>query len=258
MSKFIDKLTRSYKNLSPAIGFRSAAQDADDRPMLLIADLAGATDSTLKTMAGSGIDAAVIDGDKVDGDGLKPLIDSIGDIPLGLLSEKPDAKKVDEFINLGGDFLIFGPLTPVDVVNKEGIGKILTVTPKMEPGIVRAIAALDLPVDSVLVQGDELVVTVERLLVCQLIAGLVSKPLLTAISTALTPGELSSLYKSGVNGLLLPKGFKAKAVSGLKEKINDLPKVTKRKSSGSALIPRIGGLKQVDAEEEEEDEEEDI
>jgi len=255
MSKFIDKLTQSYRNLSPAIGFRSAAQDEDNRPILLIASLTGVSDNIIKGVVSSGVDAAVIDGDKLNATNMKTLMKNVGDIPIGLLLANTGTERIDEFINLGGDFIFFSPLVPVDTVNKEGIGKILIINPSMEPGIIRAINALDIPIDSVLIEGDEPTVTIERLLVYQFFASLLDKPLLAMANTTITSNELSGLHKAGVNGLILPKGFKSKAILELKEMIADLPKLAKKKSSGSAIIPKISGERKIDEDEDEDDDE---
>lgn len=257
MSKFIDKLTQSYRNLSPAIGFRSAAQGSENQPILLIANLTGASDTVIKGLVSSGIDAAVIGGEKVDKAVIQKLIKSTGEIPVGLLLTNADAEKVNEFVNEGVDFVIFNSSTPFSAVNREDVGKILAVNTSMEPGVIRAINALELPVEGVLIEDDGPAVTIERLLVYQFFAGLVDKPLLASASPVITSVELTGLYKAGVNGLILPVGFKGKAVSELKVTIAGLPKLAKKKSSGSALIPRISGGTKMD-EDEDEDEDEDI
>jgi hypothetical protein len=254
MSKFTDKLTRSYRNLSSAIGFISPAQAEENRPILLIANLTNASDSVINSVLGSGVDAAVVEGNKLETADIKILINNSDGIPIGMLSRDTNVEKVNEFIEQGGDFVIFNPLTPIDIVNKEGAGKILSITPSMEPGIIRAINALDLPVDGVLIEGDGPAVTVERLLVFQFLAGLLDKPLMAMANATITSNELNGLFKAGVNGLILPRGFKVKAISELKGLIGNLPKVKKKKSSGNVLVPKIGGEAQVDADDEDDDE----
>ena len=73
-------------------------------------------------------------------------------------------------------------------------------------------------------------------------------------SSTITANELNGLHKAGVNGLILPEGFKTKAISELKELIVKLPKVNKKKSSTSALIPKISSGTKVDKDEDDDDE----
>ena len=51
--------------------------------------------------------------------------------------------------------MVLGLKTPLAVVDKEGIGKILTIESSLDHGMVRAINELPLVVDGVLVAGEE-------------------------------------------------------------------------------------------------------
>ena len=250
MSKFTDKLQRIYRSSAPSIGFRKSAE-AGNPPLLIIANLTKASVTEAKAIAGADIDAGIISSESLDARSFGQLVTAIGDIPLGLLLESANQEEIAKFVDLGCDFVILGLKTPLEVVKKEGIGKILKIEPSLDHGLVRAINELQLPVDGVLVTGEESSVTIERLLVCQRFAELLDKPLLVTLGSSVTGGQLGSLCEAGVNGLVLPEGLPVEAFAELRKTIGSLPRVAKRKAKGAALLPQLGGELETEVEEEE-------
>jgi hypothetical protein len=257
MSKFTDKLERIYKSAAPAMGFRRPADEAELPPLLLVADLTRAGVKKAKSIVDSGIDAAIVSSESVDAISFKELATGI---PLGLLLDKNiDQAKIQELINSGCDFVVFGLETPLEAVNKEGLGRILKIEPSLAPVLIRAINELSFSIDAVLVAEDNSSITIERLLTCQLFVSLVNKPLLINVNASLTSGELSSLHGTGAKGIILPEGAPIKVFDELKKAISSLPKTPRRKTKSSVLLPHIGPQPETKAEEvEEEEEEEDI
>ncbi len=251
MSKFADKLQRIYRTTAQSIGFRKSATETEVNSPLLIADLTGVGVKKASDIVNSGIDAAVISSEGLDASSFKSLVTGTGDIPLGLLLAKNSIENIPDFVDSGCDFIVFDVQTPLESINREGLGKILKIDRSLTPGMVKAINDLSMPIDGVFVAGDASPVTVELVLICQFFADLLDKPLLVTISPTVTRGELSSLREAGVNGLLLPERVPAKVFAGLKKIITGLPKTSKRKTRGSALIPQIGGEQKVEMEEEE-------
>ncbi len=259
MSKFADKLGRIYKAAAPALGFRKSTEEAELPPLLLVADLTKASVKKLKSVVDSGIDAAVLNSENVDAASFKELSTSKGDVPLGLLAEEGSSQeKIQELIDAGCDFIVFGLQTPLEIINKEGLGKILKIEPSLTPGLLRAINELSLPIDAVLIAGDSSTVTIERLLTCQLFVGFLNKPVLINVNSSLTSSELSSLQGTGVKGLILPEGTPLKVFTELKKTISSLPKTPKHKTSAGVLLPHISTQPETKKVEEEDEEEEDI
>ena len=252
MSKFTDKLHRVYRSAAPAIGFRKPGAEAENPPLLIVANLTGASVSEVKVIAGS-VDAGIISGESFNAKSFKRLVTALGDVPLGLTLGNTDQKGIDRLVDSGCDFVIFDLKTPIAAIRGKEIGKILEIEPSLDQGLVRAISSLQLPVDGVLVTGEGSSVTVERLLVCQRFADLLGKPLLVTLSSSVTSSEPSSLYEAGVNGLVLPEGLTSEAFAELKKAISSLPRTAKRGAKEAALLPRVSGGLGTEVEEEEEE-----
>lgn len=251
MSKFVDKLQRVYRSSAPSIGFRKSAAEARTPPLLIIADLAKASVTEAKAIAGADIDAGIMSSESLDASSFRQLVTAIGDVPLGLFLESVNQEEVAKVVDLGCDFVVFGLKTPLEAVKREGIGKILKIEPSLDHGLVRAINELPLAVDGVLVTGEEFSVTIERLLICQRFAELLDKPLLVTLGSLISSGELSNLCEAGVNGLVLPEGLPAEAFAELRKTIDSLPRTVKRKAKGAALLPQLGVELETEVEEEE-------
>jgi hypothetical protein len=255
MSKFAEKLQRVYRGVGAPIGFRRSAE-AEAPPFLIVANLTKASAAEAKAIADAGIDAGIVMGVGLGAKGFAQLSKTIDDVPLGLFLGGVEKEEVAQSVDMDCDFLVFGLKTPLEAVSREDVGKLLRIEPSLEPGLVRAINELPLTVDGVLVAGEDLSVTVERLLTCQRFAELLSKPLLLAVNLSVTSAEINSLFQAGVNGLVLPEKVPAETFAELKKAVASLPKAAKRKAKGAALLPRLGGGLGAEVQEEEEEEEE--
>jgi len=253
MSKFTDKLQQIYQGgAAPSIGFRKPTDEGGKQLLAIVANLTRTKATKTKDITNN-INAGIVSSESFDAESFKQLASTMGDVPLGLSLESADPGDISKFIDSGCDFIVFDLKTPLAVIKQEGAGKILKVEPSLDPGLARTINELQLPIDGVLVPSEESSVTIEHLLICQRFADLLGKPLLTTINSPLTSEELSSLYEARVNGLILPEGLPVKTFVELKNKIGSLPKSIRRKSGGTALLPRLGGEPEAAADEEEED-----
>ncbi|MBM3119127.1 MAG: hypothetical protein FJ006_06170 [Chloroflexi bacterium] len=252
MSKFAEKLRRTYTGSTPSMGFRKSAE-TELPPLLLIANLTKANVTEAKVLAGE-VDAAIVNSGDINAKSFGQLAKASGDIPLGIFLESDAKSETVKSFELGSDFVVFGLRTPLEAVNKEGPGKILKIDPSLDQGLARAINALPLQVDGVLVNGEESLITIERLLIYRRFAELLDKPLLITLGSSVTSDELKSLYEAGVNGLMLSEGFPVEAFAELKKTIAGLSKTAKRRIKGTALLPRLGGQLEAETEEEEEEE----
>jgi hypothetical protein len=252
MSKFTEKLQRVYRGAAPPMGFRKSTE-AEPPPLLVIANLTKAGVAEAKAIASAGIDAGIVSGVGLSAKGFGQLTKAMDDVPLGLFLGNTEKEEIAQSVDLGCDFVVFSLKTPLDVVSREDVGKLLKIEPSLDPGLVRAINELPLSVDGVLVTGEESSVTVERLLICQRFAELLAEPLLVTVDLSVTSAEISSLFQAGVNGLVFPEKVPTETFAELKKTIGSLPKVTKRKAKGTALLPRLGGELGSEVEEEEEE-----
>jgi hypothetical protein len=254
MSKFAEKLQRVYRGTVTSIGFRKSTE-VELLPLLVVANLTKASAAEAKAIAGAGIDAAIVSGAGLGSKSFGQLSKAMDDVPLGLFLADAEKEDISQSVDLGGDFLVFGLKTPLEVVSREDVGKLLKIEPSLEPSLVRAINELPLTVDGVLVAGEESSVTVERLLICQRFSELLAKPLLVTVDLSVTGAEISSLFQAGVNGLVLPEKVPVETFAELKKTIGSLPKAVKRKSKGTALLPQLGGELRAKVEEGEGEEE---
>lgn len=260
MSKFVNKLNQVYKTSAPSLGFRKSTTEIELPPLMLIADLTRAGIKKTKSIAESGIDAAIVSSEGIDTASFKDLVKITDDIPLGLLLKEDNSpEKIQEMIDAGCDFVVFGLKSPLEIINKEALGKVLEIEPSLTPGLLRAINELSLPIDAALIAGDSSTVTIERLLNCQLFASLLSKPILAYVNSSLTSADLNGLHSTGVKGIILPEGTPLKVFAELKKTISNLPKTLKRKTGTGVLLPGINAQPETRVEKvEEEEEEEDI
>src|SRR4030043_1595658 len=253
MSKFAEKLQRIYRGLAPALGFRKS-DEAESAPLLIVASLTKTGTAEANALVAVGIDAGIISAKGLSAKSFGELSRVLGDIPLGLSLESTEKEAIAKSINLGCDFVVFGLKTPLEAVNKEGLGRVLKIESSLEPGLVRAVNGLPISIDAVLVAVDEPAITIERLLIHQRFAELLDKPLLVTLSSMITVAELGGLFEAGFNGLVLPEGLSAEPLADLKKSVSGLSRTTRRKHKAAAILPRLGGEIETGVEEEEEEE----
>jgi hypothetical protein len=154
MSKFAEKLERVYRGTAPPIGFHKSTE-AEISPLLFMATLTKTGAADASALAGAGIDAGIIGGKSLSAKSSGELTKAIGDVPLGFFLDSTEKDVIAKSLDLGCDFIVFGLKTPLEAVNREGLGRVLRIEPSMEPGLVRAVNSLPLEIDAVLIAGDD-------------------------------------------------------------------------------------------------------
>jgi hypothetical protein len=253
MSKLIDELDRSYRSVAPSMGFRKDTDLSKKPPLLLIVDLTAKTVKEIKAIIEVGVDAVITRSTGLKPDAMQKLLKNTGEVPAGLVIDDDNWDKYAGFLQSGSDFVICNSKTPISVLTREGLGKILRVKPSLAPGMVRAINELNLPVDGILVDSEDTTITIERLLVCYYMSGTIGKPLLSAVGAPLTAVDLQGLYEAGVRGLLLPPEVSAKALSELKQLIDNMPRTVRKKQQSNVILPSMKRDSEIEMDEEEED-----
>lgn len=255
-SKLVDKLKQLSRGATSTMGFRPASGLPQSPQILLIAGLTEVSAEAAKTLIGSGIDAGLLHGGSFETKSLKKLVSAFGDIPLGVTLSEGSSESIAKIVDSGCDFVVFSPRAPAGILDAEGIGKILEVKPNLEPGLARAIDDLALSVDGVLIAEDEEkpYLTIEQLLVCQRFAALLDKPLLMPLSSSVSAEQIHSLWRVGVDGVVI-FAERFEVFSELRKAVSNLPRRAKpRATKTAAVLPRVVGEIGSEAGEEEEEE----
>jgi hypothetical protein len=253
MSKFIDELNKSHRSVAPSMGFRKDADVSKKPPLLLIADLTAKTVKEIKATIEAGVDAVILRGTGLKADAMQKLIKNAGKVPAGLVVDDDNWGNYTGFFKEGCDFVVCDAKAPVSVLTGDELGRILRIESSLAPGMIRAINELNPSVDSVLVDSEDTTITIERMLVSHYISGIIGKPLLVTVGTPLTTADLQGLYEAGVRGLLLQKGISVKALSELKQQIDNMPRTIRKKQQGSVTLPQLKRETEIEMDEEEDD-----
>ena len=252
MSKLIDRLTKMAKAIPQPIGFKAAPSTLPRAKILLIAGMAQASNV-------SDADAILISRLGNGGKAPSEIAHSPAYIPWGLFSEDASRKDFESVAKANGDFIVFPASASLAIPENDKTGKILQVEASLDEGLIRAINGL--PVDAVLItreQTGEYALTWQRLMLFQRFASLLTKPLLVNAPLNVTTGELQTLWKTGIEGVVVEIENKQAAgrLKELRRMIDTADFTPRRRVKTEALLPRISHETSPIPEDEEEDEEE--
>jgi hypothetical protein len=178
---------------------------------------------------------------------------SKSNLPWGAPVNKSD-KRIATVEESGCDFiLIDAEESPIALLQKEKLCRIIEIDPAMPDGLIRA--ANQLPVDIALISGDT-AISMKRLLTCQHIANMIGKHLLVRIPLEISREELRELWEIGSTGVVVPvTGNDKKGLAALREAVDALPASRRKRSlKTSATIPSIAPAEPVEEEAPDEDE----
>lgn len=242
MSKFADKLRSLSKSLDAPIGFHPSVSESKKPAMLLVAGLAGTQVKEAKSVTDINADAGLVLSDDPSGKVVRQMIEVVGDVPLGVFVKSMSEGKMNELAGVGCDFVVFDIKAVAAVLHKEEVGKFLTIEPSLDQGLVRAINSLE--VDGVFIssRGGDSFVAVEYLLVCRRFIELLEKPVIVALPFLVTKLELTSLWKAGVNGIVVPPAQSVEVLAEVRKVIGDLPRGARgRRAKADVVLPHYGG-----------------
>ena len=252
MSKLIDRLNQMAKAMPQPIGFKTTPSTLPKAKILLIASMAPASnisdvDAILTSRLGSGSKT------------FSEIARSPADIPWGLFSEDASRRGFESVTEAGCDFVVFPTSASLSIPEDDKTGKILQVEASLDEGLIRAIN--ELPVDAVLItreQTGEYALTWQHLMLFQRFANLLAKPLLVNAPLNVTTGELQTLWKTGIEGVVVEIENKQAAgrLKELRRMIDTADFPPRRRAKTEALLPRISRETGSVPEAEEEDEEE--
>jgi len=263
MSKLVEKLERISEGGGQPLGFGAAVTRAKTAQMLVIASVpvTGAELAISATRGGADALLVTVENLEKESKALARIGHAKLDIPWGVYLETVTRKEVEKLVEMGCDFVIFGPAkTPATVLMEEKIGKILKIDTSLAEGLTRAVNRLQ--IDAVLISpagSDEPSLTVHQLMLYERLAGGTGKHLLATLPPALSSGDVECMWGLGLRGVVFDMSAEQpeQRLSELKEAIQKLP--AKRKKSREKIRATLpfpsAPPEKVEHEEEEEEEE---
>ena len=249
MSKLVEKLSKASRSVTTPIGFHSAINGIKGSSMLLIAAIASDTIS-IKPLAGSSIDAALILDPDVTVTKTKKLIKLLGDIPLGLATDQLNTNDIAEYCLIGLDFIAFNKNTSITSMQMNATGKFFIIDSAMNMDLVRALNSLD--IHGAIIDNSKVdSLTIEHLLICKRFREILRKPLLMLVSSLITDYELHQLWETGISGVVFPSNWTSESLERLRHTVDNLPKIRAHQTDKPEVI-----LPQYDTREESLDEDE--
>jgi len=119
------------------------------------------------------------------------------------------------------------------VLRDEGMGRVVELSPELPDGLIRTVTQL--PIDMALIGGDA-AISVRRLMVCQHMSNLISKPLLARVPGDIAGEDVRELWEAGLAGVVVEvKGDAKKQLPSLKQAIDKLP-ASRRKKGGKTEV----------------------
>ena len=241
MSKLIDKLNQAAHVSPQPMGFGSS-RSASPRPgMILIASLNQPDLADLSDYV-AGADAGlwrISSGSQLKS--FQKAAKAVPGMPWGCVLDIDSEKDLENIIKSADDFIVFPMDMSLALPEDEKLGRVLLIDSSLNAGLLRAIDSL--PVNAVLVKSvQENRLTWHDLSFFNLLSGLLSKPLLAITPSTITAGELLSLWKAGVDGIVIdvevdkPSG----KVKELRQIIDGLsyPR-SRRRGKVEALLPQM-------------------
>jgi hypothetical protein len=254
MSRLEEMLQKDLQYTPPAMGFKQTS--ACPKPhMALLASLAQA-DSNIAALS-EGAEAIIVEaGEGLTVRTLKAIAKALAGLPWGLRL-MTDGQALKQSEAAGVDFIVFSPeKMPLSTLNYQKLGKILTVKSTMDGMALRT--ANELPVDAVIAEHPETVMTWEDLITFRRFADILTKPLLVTAPADISEMELKTLWENGVDGIILT-ATKPGQLKEMRRKMDGLCFPPRRKSMRlRAMVPVIrepAGLVHTEEEGEEEEEE---
>ena len=260
MSRLVDKLTKTTRNASQPMGFRTAHADQEHPKMLVIASVKMDNTGQIADYV-TGADAVWLRSAKAGliAKAIQPVTESISDIPCGISLEDVGTGDNKALKKAGCDFLVLTDTSPVDAMPEEedDIGTVLEVKPSLEDSLIRVIN--NLPVDAVLtdvVKKANAPLAWQDLMSLQRLGLLLAKPLLVKVSPGISSSELRAIRRADVDGIVVEADpAKPDYFNELRKTISGLPPRTAKKHGKSeALLPLSGSSPSTTAPDEEEEE----
>ncbi len=254
MSKLVERLKQLSRAATPSIGFKPASATPQRVSMVFIVYFPQIELKQVKMVADIGVDGVLMPKEFLGSKEEKQIFLALKDIPLGVVLGEVNLEDIAQVTQSGSDFIVFSPKTPVEILEIKEVGKILEIKPSFDPGLVRGINSLPLPVDGVVISGDESFLTVENFLVYQRLIELLDKPILARVPSSISANQLNSLWGTGIDGVVISGDQSKERLLELKKAISALSPRRRKEGKVTAILPVLPQETGVEVEEEEEEE----
>ena len=259
MSRFIDKLKQVSQAESQPMGFRKEKVISKPRLMLIAGLSRNDIDIPSRQLAGPDAWLLTVKQDS-EVKTVKEIARSIKDIPWGMMLESASRGGIKKAMEAGCDFVVFPPEMPLEVIDDEGLGKVLLVEASLEVSLLKALD--ELPVDAIIITGEQTkgaALTWRHLMLFRRFADISNKPLLVPVPSAITGDGLQAIWEAGISGVIVEATAQqpADGFKKLSRVIDSLtPPSKRRRVKTRAIVPKLRE-ETAPIVDEDEDEEED-
>ncbi len=255
MSRISDKLNKVSRAVTTPMGFHSVASETNDSPLLLIAGIFSVDIKKVKALDGIPIDAALISNQKLSLKKAKQFVKVLKDTPVGIIINQLSEINNVNSVTADLDFVAFDKHISMTNVERGSIGKLFMIDASFNMDFIKAVNELD--IEGVIIDNSQVeLLTVDHLLICQRLRGLLRKPLLMVLPPLVTYAELCCLRESGITGVISSKIWSIESLIELRQNIDKLPKnAALRTNKIDAILPNYVGY-EGEGEDSEEDEDE--
>jgi len=243
MSKFIDNLKDLTKASPKPMGFITSRSTAKKPKIQLIANLT--------EINGNGFAEAIAPADavmvkagslKFNKTALKKITGQAGKKSWGMWIEGSTPDNALLAIDNGCDFLVITASDSLHSVPKsDNAGTILKIDDSIKEGLLRTINVLS--IDAVLIdfeQAPATPMTWSQLMTVQYFTALITKPLLLAVSPAITGDELQMLWEAGIDGIVIDTTESNTELTALRKVIDAATfPLPRKKRETVALLPHV-------------------
>ena len=231
MSEFIKKLEQISRGNDQPIGFGQRTK-VKSAPMMLVVKLEHIEPSLVGKAISSGCDAILFDSKNTLEQLAKitNISGLIGKTPWGvrLLTDNPE--DVERFREEGCDYLVINSELPAQLLQEEGIGRLLEVESSLGNDLAETIGVIQ--VDALLIIDKTKLdkVSIQQLMNYGRLLALADKPVLMTLPES--SADLELLFETGVSGVLVEMDLQdtEDKLAKIKERINNLPSSKKVKS----------------------------
>ena len=229
MSELTKKLEQLSSHKKKPLGFGTSTQ-SNREPIILIAHVHRPTANLIDMAISERAGALLFDYAEIEL--FSQIALSIEEIPWGILMDATHVNEIDEFCDLGCDYVIFKSEVPAQILGESRMGKVLQIDTTLSDSMVKTIGRLS--IDAIMLDmSDELPLTLYRLMQLQRLVSLAGKPTLSLLPEDLR--HIRMLRDIGVGGMVVNFDDERgkEILHRAKETIQKLPEFNKKVEESS-------------------------
>jgi len=244
MSKLADAIRRTQRVDAAPMGFGAARNAAP--PTMLVGALVD--DAGVAAAASAGADVVIINTNgSLSPDDVKKARDAAPDAVLGAVASVADSEAAKALKDAGLDFLLVTDSTPAAALLEDDLGYALAIPNQPEELFLRSLGPLTF--EALYLAETPSPLTVAGQIALSRVAGLASKPLLTAAPAAASKDDLRCLRSVGVAAVITDVA----GVATLKETVKSLPPRRGRREDRAVVSLPHGAVAAHDDDDDDDD-----